>query len=66
MSTLQVDTDELVKNPELKMKDLQELKCWLATQEHLPPISGRVFQVILILTQVESSELIKKGNIYSL
>jgi hypothetical protein len=42
MSAMQVDTDEFAKNPELKKEDLQELKCWLGTQEHLPPISGRV------------------------
>jgi hypothetical protein len=42
MSAMQADTDEFAKNPELKKKDLQELKCWLGTQEHLPPISGTV------------------------
>lgn len=42
MSAMQADADEFAKNPELKKKDLEELKCWLGTQEHLPPISGRV------------------------
>ncbi|PNF19141.1 hypothetical protein B7P43_G09788 [Cryptotermes secundus] len=35
MSAMQADS----KNPQLKTKDLEELKCWLGTQEHLPPIS---------------------------
>jgi hypothetical protein len=41
MTATQVNTDdEFAKNPELKKKDLQELKCWLGTQMHLPPVSG--------------------------
>jgi hypothetical protein len=63
MSAVPVDTDEFAKNPELKQKDLQELKRWLTTQEHLPPISGRVLSLTFILLHVGSSALIKKGKI---
>jgi hypothetical protein len=43
MTETQVNTnDEFAKNPELKKKDVQELKCWLGTQMHLPPVSGTV------------------------
>lgn len=43
MSATQVNTnDEFATNPELKKKDLQELKCWLGTQMHLPPVSGTI------------------------
>jgi hypothetical protein len=59
---MQVDTDEFTKNPELKKKDLQELRSWLATQEHLPPISGRVISLIFILPHAGSSALLRKGQ----
>ncbi|KDR18315.1 alpha-tocopherol transfer protein-like [Zootermopsis nevadensis] len=39
--------DEFTKNPELKKKDLQELKCWLGTQMHLPSISEEQLIVFL-------------------
>jgi hypothetical protein len=63
MSAMQVDADEFAKNPELKSKDLQELKSWLATQEHLPPISGTILSLTFLLLHVGSSALIKKGKI---
>jgi hypothetical protein len=42
MAAAQVQSKEFTKNPEVKKEDLEELKCWLRTQEHLPPISGTV------------------------
>jgi hypothetical protein len=42
MTATQVHSNEFTKNPEVKKEDLEELKFWLSTQEHLPPISGTV------------------------
>ena len=42
MTAAQVHSEEFTKNPEVKKEDLEELKSWLMTQEHLPPISGTV------------------------
>jgi hypothetical protein len=42
MTAAKVHSKEFTKNPEVKMEDLEELKSWLRTQEHLPPISGTV------------------------
>lgn len=42
MTAAQVHGNEFAKNPEVKKEDLEELKSWLRTQEHLPPISGTV------------------------
>jgi hypothetical protein len=40
MTAAQVHSKEFTTNPEVKEEDLEELKSWLRTQEHLPPISG--------------------------
>jgi hypothetical protein len=42
MTAAQAHSKEFTKNPEVKKEDLEELKSWLRTQEHLPPISGTV------------------------
>jgi hypothetical protein len=42
MTAAQVQSNEFTKHLEVKNEDLEELKCWLRTQEHLPPISGTV------------------------
>jgi hypothetical protein len=42
MTAAQVHMKEFTKNPEVKEEDLEELKSWLRTQEHLPSISGTV------------------------
>ena len=42
MTAAQVPIGEITENPEVKKEDLEALKCWLSTQEHLPPISGTV------------------------
>jgi hypothetical protein len=42
MAAAQAYVNELTENPGVKKEDLEELKCWLSTQQHLPPISGRV------------------------
>lgn len=52
--------DEFTKNPELKKKDLQELKCWLGTQMHLPSISGSI--KFLYFSHVESRKSVNKGQ----
>jgi hypothetical protein len=44
-ATLMNTKDEFAKNPELKKEDLQELKCWLDTQEHLPSVSGIIINI---------------------
>lgn len=42
MTAAQVPIGEITENTEVKKEDLEALKCWLSTQEHLPPISGTV------------------------
>jgi len=42
MTAAQVHSKEFTENPEVKKEDLEELKSWLRTQEHLPHISGTV------------------------
>jgi hypothetical protein len=42
MTAAQVHSNEFTNNPEVKKEDLEELKCWLRTQEYLPSISGTV------------------------
>ncbi|GFG35174.1 hypothetical protein Cfor_12750 [Coptotermes formosanus] len=39
MAAAQAYVNELTENPGVKKEDLEELKCWLSTQQHLPPIS---------------------------
>ena len=46
MTAAQVHSNEFTNNPEVKKEDLEELKCWLRTQEHLPSISGAVLWFI--------------------
>jgi hypothetical protein len=42
MTAAQEHITEFTENPGVKKEDLEELTRWLSTQQHLPPISGKV------------------------
>lgn len=37
--------EEMNKNPQLKLEDIQNVRAWLSSQSHLPYVYGRFYKM---------------------